>query len=204
VPDVENFRSSCCNCRANGPPKAQGAQVLLPTMVCRGTNAIFGKAQFPCRVIRFAEASIHATVPRQCEKWPRHPRRTPCPTALRLFTTIRSALRLAPPSNDNDIQDQSGGPQAHGSELDTLSSERVRLGDAIGVFNEALVTARTTLQAAVDDYNQKSRDVRADIENVNIGIVDITAWTTRVRAPDQVVDAEAPGSSRRASRTEFS
>jgi hypothetical protein len=50
--------------------------------------------------------------------------------------------------------------------LDTLSSERVRLGDAIGVFNEALVTARATLQAAVDDYNQKARNVRADIENV--------------------------------------
>ncbi|WP_157696097.1 hypothetical protein [Caballeronia temeraria] len=51
--------------------------------------------------------------------------------------------------------------------LDILSAERVRLGHAVGVFNEALVCARATLQAAVDDYNQKGRDVRADFENVH-------------------------------------
>jgi hypothetical protein len=50
--------------------------------------------------------------------------------------------------------------------FDILSAERVRLGRAVGVFNEALVSARATLQGAVDDYNQKSRDVRADFENV--------------------------------------
>jgi hypothetical protein len=50
--------------------------------------------------------------------------------------------------------------------LDTLSTERIRLGNAVGVFNEALVNARATLQTAVDDYNQKARDVRAEIENV--------------------------------------
>ncbi|SAK96262.1 hypothetical protein AWB75_06999 [Caballeronia catudaia] len=50
--------------------------------------------------------------------------------------------------------------------LDILSAQRVRLGQAVGVFNEALVCARATLQAAVDDYNQKGRDVRAEFENV--------------------------------------
>lgn len=45
--------------------------------------------------------------------------------------------------------------------LDVLSAERARLGDAVGVFNEALATARATLQAAVDDYNQKAKDARA-------------------------------------------
>ncbi|WP_167351034.1 hypothetical protein [Caballeronia cordobensis] len=51
--------------------------------------------------------------------------------------------------------------------LDILSAQRIRLGQAVGVFNEALVSARATLQAAVDDYNQKGRDVRADFENVH-------------------------------------
>lgn len=51
--------------------------------------------------------------------------------------------------------------------LDVLSAERARLGDAVGVFNEALATARATLQAAVDDYNQKAKDARAHFENVH-------------------------------------
>ncbi|MCE4547400.1 hypothetical protein [Caballeronia sp. PC1] len=50
--------------------------------------------------------------------------------------------------------------------LDMLSTQRVRLGHAVGVFNEALVCACATLQAAVDDYNQQGRDVRAAFENV--------------------------------------
>ena len=51
--------------------------------------------------------------------------------------------------------------------LDALSAERARLGDAVGVFNEALATARATLQAAVEDYNQKAKDARAHFENVH-------------------------------------
>ena len=51
--------------------------------------------------------------------------------------------------------------------LDALSAERARLGDAVGVFNEALATARATLQAAVDDYNQKAKDARAHFEYVH-------------------------------------
>jgi hypothetical protein len=54
--------------------------------------------------------------------------------------------------------------------LDALSAERARLGDAVGVFNEALAAARATLQTAVDDYNQMAREVRSEIENVHRGL----------------------------------
>ena len=50
--------------------------------------------------------------------------------------------------------------------LRILSAQRVRVGNAVSVFNKALFSARATLQAAVDDYNQNGREVRADFENV--------------------------------------
>lgn len=51
--------------------------------------------------------------------------------------------------------------------LHALSTERARLEDAVGVFNNALAAARATLQATVDDYNQKVKEVRSQIENVH-------------------------------------